>query len=368
MEKILRQCYKERDVIGANSTVFQNRIASIERILEVGILNDSEWENLTNWMLGIQSKDIEDIFIKLEEIFCEEDSNFSKDKNIKELQILVGVLIYEYSKDEENLLLPMTIVCGHHIGNSKISESLYQLFEQYISEMRISMRHRKLVGESNYGIGISQLKNSIVEKKKKCEEEGKTFSYSVTEIDSIINLLEKCENNFKNIKQIEKYLLDELKAQKEETDFAWWLLAEWSESYNCPLSELKVEEVVLAVSVEVNNLSQYALGPYAVKQMIYKSISHLKKRVNCISLENFVNVVNNKIPELIDLENLKINQVQPILTALKCMNECKDSTDEKAWKAIFEGRSKRKIEDLKMSVGEFTYQLYLELELSYLKE
>lgn len=367
MEKVLRQCYKERDIIGANSTVFQNRMASIERILKKRILKDSEWEILTNWMLGIESKEIEDIFINLEKNFCEEDANFSKDENIKELQILVGVLIYEYSRNKNNYLLPITIVCGHHIGNSIMSESLYQLFVQYINDMRLSLRHPKLVGESNYSIEISQFKNSIEEKKKKCEE-GKSFSYSVTEIDSIVNLLEKCDKNFKQIKQREKYLSDELMAQKEETDIAWWLLAEWSESYNCPLSELKIEEAVLAVPIEIKNLCQYALGPYAIKQVIYKGISHLKNREDSISLGNFVNEVKEKFTELIEIEKLKINQVQPILTALKCMYECKETTDEQAWKAIFEGCSKRKIEDLKMCAGEFAYQLYLELELAYLKE
>lgn len=368
MEKILRRCYKEKDIIGANSTIFKNRIASMKRILENRVLEDYEWEILTDWMLGIEKKDIEDILIKLEENFCEDDADFSKEKNVKELYILVGVLIYQYSKNEDNFLLPMMIVCGCRIGNSAINESLCQLFNRYINEMRLALRHRKLEEKTSYSIGISQLTDSIMEKKKKLEEDGEDFSYGSSELDSIVKLLEKCENSFRYIKQREIYLLNDLKAQREETDIAWWLLAEWSESYNCPFSELKIEEVVLAVSVELNNLNQYALGPYAIRQAIYKSISHLKKGTNSISLENFVKLVKGKIAELVDIDTMEVEQVQPILTALKCMYECKESTDEQAWKAIFEGRSKIKIDDLKMDVGEFAYQLYLELELEHLKE
>lgn len=368
MEKILRQCYKERGIIGANSVLFKNRIASMERIVENGALEDSEWEKLTNWVLGIEKKDIEDILIKLEENFCEDDTSFSKEKNLKELQILVGVLIYQYSKNEDNFLLPMTIVCGCRIGNNEINKSLHQLFKQYIDEMRLALRHRKLDEKTSYSIGISQLTNSIAEKKKKLEEDGENFSYSSREFDSIVSLLEKCENSFRYIKLREAYLLNDLKAQKEETDIAWWLLTEWSESYNCPFLELKIEEAVLAVSVELNKLNQYPLGPSAVKQAIYKSISNFDKWTDSISLENFVNKVKDKMAELIDIEKLELNQVQPILTALKCKYECRESIDEQAWKAIFEGRSQRRIDDFNMSVCELAYQLYLELELAHLKE
>ena len=369
MEKILRQCYKEREII-ANSIVFQNRIASINRIIEDSIFDETEWKSLTNWMLGKDKGGVEDVLIKLEEYFCQQDADFTIEKNVKELQILIGVLIYKYSKKEENYLLPMMVICGCHSENGVISECLYQLFMKYIDEMRLSMRRTKYVEESNYSIEINQLKRNINEKKKKLEEEGTRFSYSETEIDAMVTLLEKCENNFHYIMQREQYLVDELNVQKEETDIAWWLLNEWSQSCNCPFSALKIEEIVLAVPVELYNLSQYTLGPYAVRPLIYRGVSHWKKRTNSILLENFVNVVKDKVTELklIDIDNIDLEQVQPILMALKCMYECKESLDEQAWKAVFEGRTKRKAEELKMSVEEFAYQLYLELELAYIKE
>lgn len=366
MEKILRQCYKERGIVGVNFTVFQKRIAAIERLLEGEILDETEWKALTNWMIGIESKDVEDILIKLEENFCQEDFDFSKDKNIKELQILAGVLIYKYSKNEGNYCLPMMVICEYHMENAVVCEYLYQLFMQYINEMRLSMRHSEDVKQGNYIIGIQQFKKSIADQKKKMEEDGTDFSYSDTEIETVINLLEKCESNFNHMLQMNKYLIDELKVQKEEANIAWWLLNEWSQCYDCSFSKLKIEEVVLAVSVELHNLSQYILGPYAVRQVIYRGISRWKKRTSSISLENFVNAVRDKIIELkvIDVERMKPEQVQPIIMALKCIYECRESTDEHAWKAIFEGCSKRKAADLKMSVEEFAYQLYLELELA----
>ena len=199
MEKILRQCYKERKIISVNSIVCQSRIKSIESILENGILDKSEWKILTNWLLREESKDVEDILLKLEEVFCQEDTNFTIEQNAKELPILVGILIYKYSKNEENYLLPMMIICEYHSGDRELGDCLYQLFLRYIDEMRLLMRHPEYVEKRNYSIGTNQLRKSITEKKKKLEEDGTSFSYTVTEIDSIVSLLEKCENNFNYI-------------------------------------------------------------------------------------------------------------------------------------------------------------------------
>lgn len=366
MEKILRQCYKQRVIMG-NSIVFQKRITSIGRIIENG-LDDIEWEKLAKWMLGIGDKDTEDILIRLEEDFCQEDPDFSIDNNSKELKILVGVLVYEYSKNEENSFLPMMVICRCHSESNVICEYLYQLFVEYINEMRLSIRHHKSVADENYSIGISELKKSVAEKRKKAEEEDTNFAYGSVEMDSIVKLLEACENKFKYLIQKEKYLFNELYAQKEETNIAWWLLNGWSESYDCSFSELKVEEAALAIPLELYDLSQYILGPYAARPTIYKGLSNCKKWTANITLENFVSVVKDKAADLIDIEKMKLGQAQPILLALKCMNECKESPDEQAWTTVFEGRSRRKATDFKMSAGEFAYQLYLELELSYLKE
>lgn len=368
MEKLLRQCYKEKKIVMPSSIVFQNRITSIDQILKNEILDESEWKILTNWILGKENIKVEDILIKLEKNFCQEDVNFTIEKNEKELQILVGILIYKYSQNEENYLLPMMVICGYHTEKDVISNGLYQLFIQYINSTRLSIRHPNFLERSNYSLGIKQLKKSITEKKKKFEEEGANFSYGAAEINTMISLLEKYENNFEYIMQKEKYLLEKLKAQEEETDIVWWLLNEWSQSYNCSFSKLKIEERVLAASIELYRLNQYILGPYAIRSVIYRAISREKKHTSNIFLENFINIVKNKVLELIDIEKIDPEQVQPILIALKCIYECKESTDEQAWKTLFEGRSKRKVADFKMSAEEFAYQLYLELELAHLQE
>ena len=51
--------------------------------------------------MGIAEEDekVENILIKLEEIFCEQDELFSKE-NEKEMQILVGELIYRYCQEK----------------------------------------------------------------------------------------------------------------------------------------------------------------------------------------------------------------------------------------------------------------------------
>ena len=54
--------------------------------------------------------------------------------------------------------------------------------------------------------------------------------------------------------------------------------------------------------------------------------------------------------------------------ALKCAYDCGNNSDEKAWKAIFEAKCQRKVEEIQMSAKEMACQLYLELELANLEE
>ena len=152
MEKILRQCYKEKEIIRPNSIVFQNRINAIDGILENEILDETEWKILTNWIFGKGNQDAEDILIKLEEYFCQEDTDFTIENNKKELQILAGILVYKYSKSEGNYLLPMMVICEYHSGDRVVGECLYQLFMLYIDEMRLSMRHPKHIEITNYSM------------------------------------------------------------------------------------------------------------------------------------------------------------------------------------------------------------------------
>ena len=82
MEKLLRNCYTEAGIKGANAVVFQKRSNVIRTIVDESLLEEDEWKGLTEWLLGKKSNEVEDILIKLEENFCEEDDNFSKE-NIK---------------------------------------------------------------------------------------------------------------------------------------------------------------------------------------------------------------------------------------------------------------------------------------------
>lgn len=367
MEKLLRNCYAEAGLKGANAVIFQKRSNVIRTIVDERLLEENEWEGLTEWVLDIKNNEVDDILIKLEENFCKEDENFSKE-NIKELKVLGTVLVYQYSKEYGIFRFPLMIICRCHAGYMLLSKSLYLLFVQYIDEMRLAMRHTKEVDKKDCNLGAAKLKKTIVEAKKKLEEEEKIFSYSSVQFDSIVDILCQCELVLQNQMKREQYLVDELKAQKEESNMAWWLLNEWSNIYVCPLSELSPEKAALTVPIELWELNEYVIGAYTIKQLIFKGMSFLKEHSNTISLDDLIESVGEDIYRLINIEDIQAEQIQPILMALKCAYECRNNSDDKAWRIVFEAKCQRKAEEVKLDAKEMAYQLYLELELAYLEE
>lgn len=367
MEKLLRNCYTEAGIKGANAVVLQKRSNVIRTIVDERLLEEDEWKGLTEWVLGIKNNEVEDILIKLEENFCKEDENFSKE-NIKELQVLGSVLVYQYSKEYGFLSYPLMIICGCHAGHMLVSKSLYLLFVQYMDEMRLAKRHTKEVNQIDCNLGTTKLKKAIVGAKNKLKEEGEAFSYSSDQFDSIVDILCQCELVLRNQMKREQYLASELKAQKEESNMAWWLLNEWSGIYECSLSELSPEKAALTVPIELWRLNEYEIGAYTIKQLIFKGMSFLKEYSNTISLDDLIKSVEENIYQLIDIENIQAEQIQPILMALKCAYECRNNSDDKAWKIIFEAKCQRKAEEIKLDAKEMAYQLYLELELARLEE
>lgn len=367
MEKLLRNCYTEAEIKGANAVVFQKRSNVIRTIVDERLLEEDEWKDLTEWVLGIKNNEVEDILIKLEENFCKEDEYFSKE-SIKELRILGSVLVYQYSKEYGIFRYPLMIICGCHAGHMPVSKSLYLLFVQCVNEMRLAIRHTKEVDKIDCNLGAAKLKETIAEAKKKLEEEKKTFSYSSVQFNSMVDILCQCEFVLQNHMKREEYLADELKAQKEESNMAWWLLNEWSNIYECPLSELSPEKAALTVPIELWELNEYMIGAYTIKQLIFKGMSFLKKQSNTISLDDLIESAGENIYRLINIENIPVEQMQPILMALKCAYECRSNSDDKAWKTVFEAKCQRKAEEIKLDAKEMAYQLYLELELAYLEE
>lgn len=367
MEKLLRNCYTEAEIKGANAVVFQKRSNVIRTIVDERLLEEDEWKDLTEWVLGIKNNEVEDILIKLEENFCKEDENFSKE-SIKELRILGAVLVYQYSKEYGVFRYPLMIICGCRTGHMLVSKSLYLLFVQCMDEMRLAIRHTKEVDKIDCNLGAAKLKEVIVGAKNELEEEEEIFSYSSDQLDSIVDILCQCELVLQNQMKREQYLVDELKAQKEESNMAWWLLNEWSDIYECSLSELSPEKAALTVPIELWKLNEYEIGAYTIKQLIFKGMSFVKEHSNTISLDDLIESVGENIYRLINIENIQAEQIQPILTALICAYECKSNSDDKAWKIVFEAKCQRKAEEVKLDAKEMAYQLYLELELAYLED
>lgn len=141
MKDLLRKCYQEAGIKGANATRFENRAVAMQRILdEKDFFSKEEWTLLAKWAIGAtEDSAVEDQVIDLEEAFCETDSDYTKE-NTKELHILVEILLYQHCKETEDILLSSIVVCGYGIGWRLKSNLMYEKFLALTNEARSALQ------------------------------------------------------------------------------------------------------------------------------------------------------------------------------------------------------------------------------------
>lgn len=367
MEPLIRNCYKEMDIKNVNSVIFSKRINAIDNILKDDTFEKDNWGILTKWLINIDTDndEVEEILIELEKKFCKEDTEFSKD-NSKEMRVLTQILIYSYCEQNNEMRIPLIILCGSNIGYKLESKKISSLFDGLIRDWRLEQRGNEQNEVSIKSLRVKELQNKITKEKKELEDNISAFQYSTDKFDSMLKMLETCEKNFLDMQKREEYLLNELEIQREESDILWWTISEWSNIYCTSIKNLFNYEAAIVVPIELSKLTKFDLGPYALKQIIYKVMSLSKDEEQNITLTNIVDSIRDEIYDVIEVETLEIDEVQPILLAIKSKYESRKSPDVDAWKTVFFAKSNKTPDEIQMNVFDFAYQLYLELELANL--
>lgn len=364
MEKLLRSCYKEGNIVGTNAIIYDKRRKSIDNIIENDLLEDHEWNILLKWAMGIDCNQIDDILIKIEELFCQEDSSFSKDSN-KEIKILLVVMIYHYCISNDNVKIPLFILCGYNIGYKISSSILYQLFCKLLDQKRVEER-KNLFGKVTINTSkLTKLKKTINDEKKALEE-NEEFNYTTQSFDCIMEILEIYEKNFSALKQREEYFIKELKAQREESDVLWWMTNGWCDIYKMQFKDMSNAEIVLIAPIELRKLVRFSLGPYSANQVLNKIVSFSQSVEQQLTLSQVISSVRESLFDILHLDKVELEIVQPILFALKCKFETQKGNNPEMWKTFYENKFGSKPDEIQMNVSEFSYQLFLELELANL--
>lgn len=365
MEKLLRSCYNEMNILGANTLIFEKRKKAIEDILNNNILNKEDYASLTNWIMGIAGKP-EDILITLEKSFCRYDEKFTlqeiefPDSENKEVNILCMVLLYQYCMEKEAYMIPLKILCGSAVGYRIKSKVIEKEFEKMVAELRVHMREEKPF------VKMKKM-NSFTDIKKKIEEAMKEeieYDPQPEELKNVLDQVELCQKNINILSKNEEIYMNNMKSKSEESNIVCWMMIGWCECYQKWYCTLTTKEAALAIPFEFDKLVEFKMYPYAFAQMVGKMISEADGEIEKeYSLNEMIMSVGKELTEneRLNFEEEKINsRIQPILYALKMRKKSETKED---CKVLFRAGSGNEMDDIKMSAVNFSLQLCRELEL-----
>lgn len=370
MKDLLRKCYQDAGIKGANAKRFEDRAAAIQQILDdKNFFSKEEWTLLTKWAIGaVENSVVEEQMIDLEEAFCETDSEYSNE-NTKELHILIEMLLYQYCKETENLLLPSIIVCGYGVGWKLKNSFLYKKFLAFTYEARLALRQLDqcmLTGTLNTRASLRMIKAQLEpvtntdEDEEEEEEEDKTI-----DIDQLATNLEVAEKQIKELRRQSRVLAFTLTVQREESDILWWVLAEWSETSQKFYHSMSKEEAALLSAYELSNNVSFCLGPYASREILTKMIFLGQTgEKECSSAVDLIDQLDEKLP--LSFENCSITELQPLLSALDAKKNAAQKGKVDEWQRYYEMTCEKDLKELSLTAFDFGWQLYLEIELGRL--
>lgn len=365
MRNLLRRCYKEVKIEGANAPIFQKRESSINAVCSNNLLEEQEYYVITRWLLGEYGAETEECLVHIEEIFCEEDEDFTKEDE-KELRLLCEILVYDYSEKHDMLKFALMILCGVNIEKKISSNTIYEKLKKLVDAERISSRNAQKPKGEYPSSAINKLQMSIKKEKNNLAED-ESFEYSTELLDLLveeINILTQ-QNNY--LYQHNADLQQLIINQREETDILWWMMNEWSELYEKPFNKLNDKEIAIAAPMGLYEHSQDTLFPYAGNQIILYFLEKCENPEQKYSISEYLEDINEDFlnKNVFEFKTEKIEKIQCIIRALYCMKQCGCEGD--AWKGMFKNEYGKEPEKVCLTPFAFANQFQRELELaSYL--
>lgn len=362
LKTLLRECYEEAGIRGGNTAKYDQRLSTIQRIIEKKLLTAEDYTILSDYILQMNNGKQEELINKLEGYFCEEDDSFTQE-NSKELNIVVQVLLYAYLTKNNNMKIALSIISGNCIGNKIYSKLIYEKVEEFIKEQRYE---RRLSCQDDLELRKSKIHTVISSIKKSKKEVGEEeYEYDTETVDGLVNSIEVNYDNITYAFDVMKDMVNRIDVLSEESDILWWLTNEWSDIRECPFSKLKQEEAVILLPYELSNKVQYTLMPVSAKALLIKAISYSGEGTNKITLDMAIDAVEINVFDDLELEFNRITKLQPVLMAIALKKEYWSEDDPELWKKVFANKYGKKVEEFVLSAEEFAYHVLLELELWY---
>ena len=354
MINLIKNCYKEAGLFG-NAVIYENRKKAIEKILEEA---DIGYFNIALGLFGNESEEIQSVLYEVEKQICTFDPNFQSTDE-KEMQVLCAILLLEHCKENDELTIPLMILCDEGVEKSIACPSLYDEFELIVDQERVKLRECDEEKVTFKNTGFSAFKKSITEEKNEAEDQ--EFEYTTSHIDKMISIIEIQDQNINLLKKNNSSLQKKVKCEREESDILWWLINKWSDAYSKLFEKMTSIELAIAIPIELSKYSQFNILPYSADKIIKSILEKNGDSADEITLSEYMKNVNEDILDRFNLKKSVIGKVQPILGAVCCMKDC--GLEEISWNGKLKNTYGADACTIRFKPLDFALHFCLELEL-----
>lgn len=347
MEQNIAKWYQGSGVYGIESEQYVKRIESVKKFTSIEC-EASVYCELVKCFMGMNYN-----IKKLSEfiqVFNETDISFSEECT-KEIPLLAGMCILDYIQEGYGEELGVMMVLAYERGEHPYVKEIYELIMQMIENSRIEKR--KVSEGTDIKIGTF---------KKISEEEKADWTEGVNYVTA---MLAEYAKHIKAINSNYNLLKEQLKKKSEDSNLLWWLIADWSELYDCSFDKLSDKQAAVVVPLEVMQYVEFLPGPIAVKKIIQKALSG-KKLENEYFVKDYIEEIGIELFETWDVKDYDLSLCvgfTPILELLQYRSRFPKEGDIQTVCKLFEEKYDIAFLNKKVSVLNFANQLYLEYEL-----
>ena len=282
--------------------------------------------------------------------FNKNDISFSE-KSVKEIPLLAGMCLYDYMNSGYGDELGVMILIAYVRGEKPYVQDIYNQLMILLEKRRMEIREMS---------GTSEVKFSVL--KEMTEDQQTDWAEGVNYVKEALSVqLKYIKAIYKNFSTIK----EELCNKSEEADLLWWLVADWSEIYDCSLNDLSDRQAAVVVPLEVMRCVKKVPGPIAIKKIIQKALPNQKLHQE-YSVRDYFEIIGQEVLSIKSKGeyNLSLSVgFTPLLELLKDRIRFQGKDELSVVYKLFGEKYDISFLDKKIDVLNFAYQLYLECEL-----
>ena len=346
MERSISKWYQGCGILGLSQEQYRQRLEGIEEFVKNGP-DTSVCGELAKSFMGMQY-DIGKLsgFIN---IFNEGDITFSEG-NTREISLLAGMFLFAYVQEGYYELSVMLLLLD--IRGCKPCQK--ELFERI---MAVYIKRRMEIRETPK---LENVKPAAFKKISEGEKEdwGTGVDYVSARLAEQYRYIKAMNTNFNVLKE-------QLKNRKEESDLLWWMVAGWSDIYDCSFEAIGDKQAALAAPIEVMKYVSWVPSPIATQKIIKKALSgkDLEKKY---TVKDYISAADEKI--FLDFWYMDYDLSDcvgfvPILELLQLRKQLPGKEELPAVYKLFGRNYDLSYLERKISVFDFACQLFYECEL-----